>query len=446
MIHVAQPDPEMASPVLRINGWTPERLLGNVIDATGQYIRATVPKGGVGDVCTILADGGRRRIPGEITAVFRESVTIAALGDLRGVSAGTPIALENRAPWVAAGDSLLGETVDFEGRPLDPARLPPFGTHKASVYRTAPNPISRPPISERLETGVRAIDMLLTIGKGQRVGIFAPAGCGKSTLCGMIARGIAADVDVCALIGERGREVREFIENELPEQTRSRTITVVATSDRPAMERVRASYAALTLCEHYRDQGKTVVLLFDSLTRYARALREVALAAGELPSRRGFPPSVFATMPQLIERTGAVAGGSITAFFTVLVEGEELGDPIAEEAKSLLDGHVSLNSGLAAEGHFPAIDVLASLSRCMKLVAADEQIHEAATLRQLMSRYKDVELLLKIGEYKRGADRLSDIAIGRRDEIRSFLCQRTADRADFDQGRAALAKIADLDR
>lgn len=293
------------------------------------------------------------------------------------------------------------------------------------VYADAPHPLTRRLISEPLELGIRVLDSTLTCGEGQRMGIFAAAGGGKSTLLGMLVKGADVDVTVIALIGERGREVREFIEHELGEEGRKKSVIVCATSDKSSMERAKAAYVATAIAEYFRDQGKKVLFLMDSVTRFARAQREIGLAAGEPPTRRGYPPSVFATLPKLMERVGMNQFGSITALYTVLVEGDDMTEPIADETRSILDGHIVLSRKLAASNHYPAIDVLSSASRVMNNVVSAEHKKMAGRLRELMASYADVELLVKIGEYQRGNNATTDEAIEKQDAIKSFLRQRT---------------------
>jgi len=293
--------------------------------------------------------------------------------------------------------------LDGLGRPLDTETRGPLVADKFyPVFQEAPDPLKRRIISQPLELGVRAIDATLTCGEGQRMGIFAAAGGGKSTLMGMLVKGAAVDVTVIALIGERGREVREFIEHELGEDGRRKSVVVCATSDKSSMERSKAAYVATAIAEYFRDQGKKVLFLMDSVTRFARAQREIGLAAGEPPTRRGYPPSVFATLPKLMERAGMNEVGSITALYTVLVEGDDMTEPIADETRSILDGHIVLSRKLGAANHFPAIDVLASASRVQNAVVTAEHRAAAGRLRELMAKYAEVELLVKIGEYKRG--------------------------------------------
>jgi type III secretion protein N (ATPase) len=302
--------------------------------------------------------------------------------------------------------------------------------------------MSRRLIDTQFVSGVRALDALLPVGRGQRLGLFAMAGAGKSTLLGMIARRSAADVNVIALIGERGREVREFLEDALGEQGLAKSVVITATSDRPAMERVRAAHAASAIAEHFRATGRNVLLLMDSVTRFARALREIGLAVGEPAVRRGLPPSVFAELPKLFERAGNDAHGSITAFYAVLVEDEEGLDPVGEETRSLLDGHIVLARRLAASGIYPAIDVSASISRLANRVTSEDQQREAGRVRAWIAKYQEIELLLQIGEYKQGGDPLADDAVAKAPAIRDFLRQAPAEPAPIETTRADLAELA----
>jgi type III secretion protein N (ATPase) len=343
---------------------------------------------------------------------------------------------------VPVGDGLLGRVLDGLGQPLDAEERGPLEADRFyPVFADAPDPMKRRVIKDPVPLGVRAIDSLLTCGEGQRMGIFAAAGGGKSTLLGMLVKGAAVDVTVIALIGERGREVREFIEHELGEEGRKKAVIVCATSDKSSMERAKAAYVATAIAEYFRDQGRKVLFLMDSVTRFARAQREIGLAAGEPPTRRGYPPSVFATLPKLMERVGMNDKGSITALYTVLVEGDDMTEPIADETRSILDGHIILSRALASSNHYPAIDVLASASRVQNNVVASEHRAAAGRLRELMAKYADVELLVKIGEYKRGSDTVADEAIDKIDSIRSFLKQGTRERSDLPTTIRALCEL-----
>jgi type III secretion protein N (ATPase) len=317
----------------------------------------------------------------------------------------------------------------------------PTTNQQYPLNASPPNPLRRRMIERPLSLGVRALDATLTCGEGQRMGIFAAAGGGKSTLLASIVRNCEADVTVLALIGERGREVREFIEHDLGPEGLARSVLVVATSDRSAMERLKAAYVATAVAEYFRDQGQRVLLMMDSVTRFARAQREIGLAAGEPPTRRGFPPSVFATLPQLMERAGQSEDGSITALYTVLVEGDDMTEPVADETRSILDGHIILSRKLAAANHYPAIDVLASVSRVMNQIASKEHRSAAGRLRQLMAKYEEVEILIKLGEYKPGGDPVTDEAVQKIEEIRKFLQQSLDDRANYQETLNGLSAL-----
>jgi ATP synthase in type III secretion protein N len=426
---------------------TPDRLIaalrnvetlkrvGRVAEARGTLIRATGVNARIGEVCELRDPGSSQLLIAEVVGIERGTALLTPLGTLDGLSSNTEVVSKGFRATVLVGEGLLGRTVDALGNVID-GQPPPIGLCAVPVYRDAPNAMTRAPIKHPFHTGVRALDTVLTVGEGQRVGIFAAAGGGKSTLLGMLARS-SADVNVIVLLGERGREVREFIDDNLGAEGLRRTIVVVATSDRPALERSRAAYVGTAIAEHFRDQGKRVLLLLDSVTRFARALRDVGLAVGEPPARRGYPPSVFSALPRLFERTGNSDKGSITAFYTVLLEDEE-SDPIGEEVRSILDGHVYLSRKLAAASHFPAIDVLASASRVMPRVTQAAHQRAAGLLRKHMAKYQDIELLLQIGEYKRGSDADADEAIRTIPVIRKLLQQPATQRSGFEEGVAAL--------
>jgi type III secretion protein N (ATPase) len=330
---------------------------------------------------------------------------------------------------VGVGAGLLGRVVDALGKPIDGRDMPKI-EQWCGIDADSPNPMERSIIDTALPMGVRSIDSMLTVGEGQRLGIFAPAGCGKSTLLSMLCRGSDAEVVVLALIGERGREVREFLEHVLPASARERSVVVVATSDRPALERLKAAATATTIAEYFRDQGRKVLLLVDSLTRFARAVREIALAAGEPMVAGGYPPSLYARLPRLLERAGPAAKGSITAFYTVLMEDKS--DPLAEEVRSILDGHIVLSRKLAEANHYPAIDVLASISRVMTQITEAPHRAGASRLRRLLSAWQEVELLVRVGEYREGQDQEVDDAVRLRGRINEFLQQKVEDYCGFD--------------
>ena len=397
---------------------------GRINKVQGPVIHVTLPEAHLGELCLLYDPRSRRELLAEVVAFEENGVILTPIGDMRGLSTRTEVVGTGKTLEVPVGAELLGRVVDSFGRPLDEdqkGRLTRSEVRK--INAEPPAALSRQRIADPLATGVRAIDGLLTVGRGQRTGIYGPPGCGKSTLLANLVRGTDADVAVLGLIGERGREVREFIEGDLGERGMERSVVVVATSDRPAMERVKAADTATTIAENFRDQGLNVLLLVDSLTRYARALRDIGLAAGETPARRGFPPSVFSQLPILLERAGNNDKGSITGIYTVLVEGEDMSEPVAEETRAILDGHIVLSPELAARGHFPAIDVVQSTSRVMGAVAQQDHLVSARHVRGLMARYQEVELLIQVGEYQPGQDPLTDEAVSKTQSINGFLQQ-----------------------
>jgi type III secretion protein N (ATPase) len=418
--------------------------VGRVAEAYGTLIRATGLKASIGELCELRNPRGEGdptfRLPAEVVGVSKQHTLLTPLGALDGVSATTEVYASGRQASVRVGPGLLGRVLDAHGEPID--ALGPTGAMvEVPIYAPSPNPLSRNLIGTPFSTGVRAIDTTMTAGEGQRIGIFAVAGGGKSTLMGMLARGGDADVNVIVLVGERGREVSEFIHDNLGPEGLKRSIVVVATSDRPALERSRAAWVGTAIAEHFRDQGRRVLLLVDSVTRFARALRDVGLAIGEPPARRGFPPSVFSALPRLFERAGNNALGSITAFYTVLAEDEDGGDPVVEEVRSILDGHIVLSRKLAAAYHYPAIDVLVSLSRTMPRVVDRAHMQAAGQLRKLLAKYQDIELLLQLGEYKRGTDPDADAAIEKIGAIRKLLQQSEHELVPFAESAAALRTL-----
>jgi type III secretion protein N (ATPase) len=416
----------------RLRDVRPASLVGRVTQVTGTIIRAAVADARVGQLCTLKNPGEVEHVLAEVVGFADDAALLTPLGDTRGISTQTEVLPSAGVLTVPVGPQLLGRVLDGLGRPLDePARGPLLSAHTYPVLATAPHPLHRRPIEHPLDLGIRVIDGLLTCGEGQRLGIFAAAGGGKSTLMGMLVGGANVDVCVVALIGERGREVGEFLQRQLGEQNLRKSVVVCATSDKSAMERVKAAFVATAIAEYFRDQGMRVLLVMDSVTRFARAQREIGLAAGEPPTRRGFPPSVFAVLPRLLERTGMSDRGSITAFYTVLVEGDDMTEPVADEVRSILDGHVVLSRKLAAENHYPAVDVLASASRVMGQVVSTDHAHAAGRIRELMAKYAEIELLLNIGEYQPGNDPLGDEAVRKMGDIRQFLRQAEQDRSSF---------------
>jgi ATP synthase in type III secretion protein N len=409
----------------------PIQLEGRVVQALGTVVRATGVDARVGEVCELHTANGRVT-RAEVIGFDQHTAILSPFGELNGLSFTSHVVPLHRALDVPVGAALLGRVLDGFGEPLDgrgPIRADGARAHgsgplrRASTDAAPPEALSRRPITQRFETGVRALDALAAIGEGQRLGVFAPAGVGKSTLTGMLARGARCDVKVIALIGERGREVGEFIDHNLGPEGLAQSVVIASTSDRPAVERAKSAQVAMTIAEGFRAEGKRVLLVMDSVTRYARALREIGLASGEPPTRRGYPPSVFASLPRLLERAGNDARGSITAFFTVLTEGEDDSDPIAEEVRSILDGHIVLSRKLAQRNQYPAIDVLASLSRVATQVTSGAQQRAASKLRDWLAKFNDVELLVQVGEYRSGSDALADQAVERVPHIRSWLQQ-----------------------
>ncbi len=412
----------------------PIEVKGRVIQVVGTIIKASVPGVKVGEVCILRNPWEDFEVQAEVVGFTREAALLTALGAMTGISAQTEVIPTRRVHMVPVGDSLLGRVVDGLGRPLEADRKGPIRPEAYyPVFADPPSPLERRIISKPISLGIRALDGLLTCGEGQRMGIFAAAGGGKSTLLASIIRNTEAEVSVLALIGERGREVREFIEKDLGEEGLKRAVVVCATSDRSSMERLKAAYVATSIAEFFRDKGKKVLLMMDSVTRFGRAQREIGLAAGEPPTRRGFPPSVFSELPKLMERAGNSAKGSITALYTVLVEGDDMTEPIADETRSILDGHIVLSRKLAQVNHYPAIDVLASISRCQTAIVPKDHKDAAAKLREILAKYQEVELLLKIGEYQKGADRSTDEAIAKIDKVNAFLCQGLKERPQYDE-------------
>ncbi|TGX52242.1 FliI/YscN family ATPase [Sphingomonas gei] len=415
---------------------------GRLVEILGTTLKVTGIAPRIGDACEVIEPSTGRVVPVEVVGIAGQATILTPLADVRGLSVDAEVIVrsgEESVPW---GEGLLGRVLDGRGRPIDGKGELPSDLARRPLHAPAPQPMERALIDAPLPTGVRAIDTLLTLGRGQRLGVFAAAGGGKSTLLGMLARFAQADVIVIALIGERGREVREFIEDSLGEAGLARAVIVCATSDRAAMERVRAAHHATAIAEGFRSEGRNVLLLMDSVTRFARALREIGLAAGEPPVRRGFPPSVFAELPRLFERAGNDAVGSITAIYTVLVEDEEGDDPIGEEVRSILDGHVILSRKLGAAGHYPAIDVLASLSRLFPRLATPAHRDAATRVRALLAKHAEIEFLVQVGEYRAGADPLADRAIAAKPEIDTLLRQDTNRPEDFQTSLMLLRGVA----
>lgn len=385
----------------------------------------------------------RDPVSAEVVGFSGEETLLLPHGDMQGIRRGTAARLKQSVPGVRVGDALLGRVLNSQGKFLDerPAAVLP---HRRALQSPPISPLHRPRIETPLMTGVHAIDALLTCGKGQRLGIFAGSGVGKSTLMGQIARSTSADVNVVVLIGERGREVREFLEKDLGPEGLARSVVVVATGDEPALLRLRAAYLGTAVAEYFRDAGQDVLLMMDSVTRFALAQREIGLAAGEPPATRGYPPSVFALLPRLLERSGRTGRGSITGFYTVLVEGDDTNEPISDTVRGILDGHIILSRKLAQQAHFPAIDVLGSISRLMTDLATPEHLAAANAIKQLLAAYQQSEDLITIGAYQSGSNPLVDAAIQLRPAILSFLQQKVDERSTLPEAIAALSRLAKL--
>ncbi len=407
------------------------RKLGKVLNVVGLTIESAGPDARMGDLCRILPGGDE--FPPILCEVvgFRDKKTLLMpFENVEGIKLGSIVENTGKTLKVKVSKDLLGMTLDGLGRPVDGSEI--AGT-EYSVEAPPPDPMKRAIIDEVLPLGVKAVDGLITVGKGQRIGIFAGSGVGKSTLLGMFARNTKADINVIALIGERGREVKEFIERDMGEEGMKRSVVVVATSDKPALERNRAAKTATAIAEFFRDQGMDVLLMMDSLTRFSMAQREIGLASGEPPVSRGYPPSVYSEMPKILERAGKSDKGSITGLYTVLVDGDDFNEPITDTARSILDGHVVLSRTLAQKNHYPAIDVLASISRCMSQIATKEHKKVAGKLKSVLATYRDAEDLINIGAYKAGSNKSIDYAISKIDAVNEFLLQDVDDRFSFEE-------------
>lgn len=417
----------------------PTALWGSVARTVGMTVSAAGFPAPVGALAEIQRQAGDPLLAEVIG--FRDELTILyPFADLGGVRHGNRVRLVRTSRWLRVGPELLGRVIDAHGNAVD-GKPQPALSYRAAFHRMPPHACTRPRIDATLSTGVRAIDGLLTCGKGQRMGIFSGSGVGKSTTLGMMARYTAADVIVIALIGERGREVNEFIERDLGPEGLAKSVVVVASSNEPALVRVQAATAATAIAEYFRDQGKDVLLMMDSLTRFALAQREIGLAAGEPPTTRGYPPSVFALLPKLVERAGRSPAGSITAFYTVLVESDDPNEPIADAVRGLLDGHIWLSRRLGTKGHYPAIDVLESLSRLFSEISNEEHRQAAQMLRELMAAYRDHEDLISIGAYRRGSNPAVDLAIEMQEPIRNYLRQRVSERSSVEDACKALVQL-----
>ncbi len=426
-----------------LDRFAPHGLTGRVRKVVGTIIHAAVPDIQVGEIVELYNRSAATRLFAECVGFLNEEALLSPIGETQGVSPQTEVRRTGRVQQVPVGSGLLGRVLDGLGNFVDGKDEAFTPEAFYPVYQEPPEPMSRRIIDRPLPLGIRALDGILTCGEGQRMGIFAAAGGGKSTLLSMLVKGAAVDVTVLALIGERGREVREFIERDLGPAGMERSVIVVATSDKSSMERAKAAFVATAIAEYFRDQGKKVLFLMDSVTRFARAQREIGLAAGEPPTRRGFPPSVFANLPKLMERVGMNDRGSITALYTVLVEGDDMNEPVADETRSILDGHIVLSRKLASANHYPAIDVLNSKSRVMTAVTTREHQEMAGRVNAWLAAYADVELLIRVGEYKEGADPEVDLAVAKYKAINAFLRQDTD---EFDAFDTVLGKLEALTR
>lgn len=417
----------------RLKKMDPVRVNGRVEQIVGLVIESTGPAASVGEACWITpADSKAEPVLAEVVGFRQHRVLLMPLGEMRGLGPGSEVLRTGTPFLIPVGPELLGRVIDALGQPVD--GLGPLGALPARypIHREPPPAMERRRIERQVVTGVRAVDALLTLGEGQRLGIFSGSGVGKSTLLGMVARETEADINVIALVGERGREVRDFLERDLGPEGLKRSVVVVATSDQPSLLRIQAALVATAVAEYFRDQGKRVMLMMDSVTRFAMAQREVGLAIGEPPTTKGYTPSVFALLPKILERAGTTShAGSITGLYTILVEADDMNEPIADACRAILDGHVVLSRDLASQNHYPAIDVLNSVSRVMTDISSKEHLDAAARIRSILATYRSVEDLLSIGAYVKGSNPKVDKALGRIEGVQNFLCQRREEQAPW---------------
>ncbi|WP_425449192.1 flagellar protein export ATPase FliI [Dethiothermospora halolimnae] len=416
------------------------KYLGKISKITGLTIESQGPMCKIGELCYIYPFNNTEPILAEVVGFKEDKILLMPLGEMEGIGPGSTVIASGNSLNVKVCDGLIGRVLDGLGNPID-GKGPINSSKKYPVFNSPPNPLKRKKINEVLPLGIKPIDGLLTCGKGQRIGIFAGSGVGKSTLMGMIARNGDSDVNVIGLIGERGREVREFIENDLKEEGLKRSVVVVATSDQPALVRMKGALLTTAIAEYFRDKSNNVMLLMDSLTRFAMAQREIGLAIGEPPVTRGFTPSVFAKLPRLLERAGTSDKGTITALYTVLVDGDDMNEPITDTVRGIVDGHIVLSRKLASQNHYPAIDILASISRVMPNICDDEHIKLASKIKDLLATYKESEDLINIGAYKRGSNKKIDTAIKVIDDINDYLTQGTNETYSFNETRGFIEKI-----
>jgi flagellum-specific ATP synthase len=423
-----------------INNAEPLKISGKITQIVGLVIESQGPSVNLGDLCYISPRNGGEIIPAEVVGFRQNRVLLMPIGEMQGIGPGCEVFSAHQALKVNVGHHLLGRILDGLGNPMD-GKGPLVVQNEYPLHSAPPHPLSRSRIEKKLSVGVRVIDGLITLGRGQRVGIMAGSGVGKSTLLGMIARNTEADINVIALVGERGREVREFIERDLGEEGLKRSVVVVATSDQPALVRIKGAMTATAIAEYFRDQGLDVVLMMDSVTRFAMAQREVGLTVGEPPATRGYTPSVFAMLPKLLERSGTGEKGSITGIYTVLVDGDDMNEPIADAVRSILDGHIVLSRGIAAQNHYPAVDVLGSVSRVMLDIVEKEHYTAAQQLRSIMATYREAEDLINIGAYATGSNAKIDKAIVAIDSVNAFLQQDVYEKMTADETIAKLIAL-----
>lgn len=420
------------------------RFMGSVQKVRGMLIESHGPQAVVGELCEILLPDQERGIFAEVVGLHGQTVQLMPFSDIQGIELGCQVVASGSRLKVPVSDKLLGRVLDSMGRPMD-GKGDVHSLVEYPAMALPPDVLGRRPIREQISTGVRAIDGLTPVGTGQRMGIFSGSGVGKSTLLGMIARNTEADINVIALIGERGREVREFIENDLGEEGLARSVLVVSTSDTPPVARLKGAYIATAIAEYFRDQGKNVMLLFDSVTRFARAQREIGLAIGEAPATRGFPPSVFSTLPRLLERCGTGENGTITGFYTILVDGDDMDEPVADNVRGILDGHLVLSRSLAQKNHYPAIDVLNSVSRLSTKISSPEARDAAGRMRELLALYRENEDLVTIGAYAAGSNPELDKAISSKTAFDRFLRQGIEESSALDQTLRSLSEKTGVD-
>ncbi len=417
-----------------------EKFSGKVTKVTGLTIEANGPNASIGELCYIYPFNSKNPINAEAVGFKDDKILLMPLGEMTGIGPGSTVISSGDFLKVNVGDSLVGRILDGLGNPIDGKG--PLNTNSFyPVFNTPPNPLHRKKIREILPIGIKSMDGLLTCGKGQRIGIFSGSGVGKSTMMGMIARNAQADINVIGLIGERGREVREFIENDLKEEGLRKSVVIVATSDKPALVRMKGALLTTAIAEFFRDRGKDVMLLMDSLTRFSMAQREIGLAIGEPPVTRGFTPSVFAELPRLLERAGTSDKGTITGLYTVLVDGDDMNEPITDTVRGILDGHIVLSRKLANQNHYPAIDILASISRVMPNICNEDHINISGKLKDLLATYRESEDLISIGAYEKGSNKKLDVAINHIEEINKFLRQGILEYYSFDEALEQLQNI-----